>query len=482
MGAPGAAGLGHRATRRRSPAPICFLLSRPRARDHRRDPARRRRLPRDGHARSTRPRGRDGGALAHEAARLPDRRHRLPRHGGARAPARDGRPRGASRSSARADDAARRARASTACWPSCGATRRRTAAASAPCAGDLTAPGLGLGDRRAHERRRGDRRGPALRGLDLVRPAARRGARDQRRGHARDASASRARRRRAAAWSASCTSRPPTSAGRHEGTFRERQLDAGQDVPQHLRADQVRRPSTSSTTRRRPRARRSRGRASSMGESDSGWTPAFNVLYWPLRAFSRGLFDRGPGAARRRASTSSRSTTSPTRSCTCSTAREAGVVQPRRRPRRAARSTSSSSSPAAHFGRPRPPRRRSPARRTARHADEHGAVYFPYFDMDVVFDDSRARALLGPAGIAAPQLRRLLRRADGLRRAARWGKRPITREAARARRASPRPPKFQSHEPGYSAKRNRANDLPGRAAFPGGAGSLGSAPEPRGSR
>ena len=36
------------------PAPvagaICFLLSRPRARDHRRDPPRRRRLPRDGHA------------------------------------------------------------------------------------------------------------------------------------------------------------------------------------------------------------------------------------------------------------------------------------------------------------------------------------------------------------------------------------------------------------------------------------------------
>ena len=31
-----------------------------------------------------------------------------------------------------------------------------------------------------------------------------------------------------------------------------------------------------------------------MGESDTGWTPAFNVLYWPLRAFSRGLFDEIP--------------------------------------------------------------------------------------------------------------------------------------------------------------------------------------------
>ena len=28
----------------------------------------------------------------------------------------------------------------------------------------------------------------------------------------------------------------------------------------------------------------------------------------------------------------------------------------------------------------------------------------PYFDMQVVFDDSRARALLGPEGIRAPRL------------------------------------------------------------------------------
>src|SRR5205085_668870 len=37
-----------------------------------------------------------------------------------------------------------------------------------------------------------------------------------------------------------------------------------------------------------------------MGESDSGWTPAFNVLYWPLRAFSRGLFAKVPARAEAR--------------------------------------------------------------------------------------------------------------------------------------------------------------------------------------
>ena len=27
-----------------------------------------------------------------------------------------------------------------------------------------------------------------------------------------------------------------------------------------------------------------------VGERDSGWTASFNVLYWPLRAFSRGAY------------------------------------------------------------------------------------------------------------------------------------------------------------------------------------------------
>ncbi len=63
-------------------------------------------------------------------------------------------------------------------------------------------------------------------------------------------------------------------------------------------------------------------------------------------------------------------------------------------------------------------------------ADEHGAVYLPYFDMEVVFDDSRTRELLG---LRAPLLRTyfdmLLDYAD----AARWGKRGTSRDDARAR-------------------------------------------------
>ena len=81
-------------------------------------------------------------------------------------------------------------------------------------------------------------------------------------------------------------------AGITKGIFRERQLDAGQEFrntyeqtkweAEHVVNDAadldpvIARPSIV------------------MGESGSGWTPAFNVLYWPIRAFSRGLFESVP--------------------------------------------------------------------------------------------------------------------------------------------------------------------------------------------
>jgi thioester reductase-like protein len=34
-----------------------------------------------------------------------------------------------------------------------------------------------------------------------------------------------------------------------------------------------------------------------VGDSKTGWTPCFNVIYWPLQAFARGLFDPIPGEA-----------------------------------------------------------------------------------------------------------------------------------------------------------------------------------------
>ena len=110
-------------------------------------------------------------------------------------------------------------------------------------------------------------------------------------------------------------------AGAYPGTFGERQLVAGQEFRNTYEqtkweAEQL----VAAADDLAPAVVRP---SIVMGESDSGWTPAFNVLYWPLRAFSRGLSTRSrrsPTAA----STWCRSTTSPTGSCTCSTAGRAG--------------------------------------------------------------------------------------------------------------------------------------------------------------
>jgi long-chain acyl-CoA synthetase len=164
-----------------------------------------------------------------------------------------------------------------------------------------------------------------------------------------------------------------------------------------------------------------------MGESDSGWTPAFNVLYWPLRAFARGLFAQVPAKPDGRVdvvpvdyvadgifkliesdATGTFNLVSGAEASTCEELADLAC---------------------AHFERPRPPFVGTGESAGAA-ADEHGAVYLPYFDMEVVFDDTRTREQLG---IQAPRLRTyfdtLLDYAD----AARWGKRATSREDARDR-------------------------------------------------
>jgi nucleoside-diphosphate-sugar epimerase len=164
-----------------------------------------------------------------------------------------------------------------------------------------------------------------------------------------------------------------------------------------------------------------------MGESDSGWTPAFNVLYWPLRAFSRGLFAQVPAKPDGRVdvvpvdyvadgifklvesdATGTFNLVSGADAATCIELADLAC---------------------AHFDRPRPPFVDTGESAGAA-GDGQGAVYLPYFDMEVVFDDSRTRELLG---LRAPRLRdyfdTLLDYAD----AARWGKRGLAREEARER-------------------------------------------------
>src|SRR5215210_4237903 len=80
--------------------------------------------------------------------------------------------------------------------------------------------------------------------------------------------------------------------GSYTGTFRERQLIAGQRFRNTY--EQTKWEAEQVVAAAGDLAGAVARPSIVMGESDSGWTPAFNVLYWPLRAFARGLFAQVP--------------------------------------------------------------------------------------------------------------------------------------------------------------------------------------------
>ena len=163
-----------------------------------------------------------------------------------------------------------------------------------------------------------------------------------------------------------------------------------------------------------------------MGESDTGWTPAFNVLYWPLRAFSRGLFDEIPALP------SAHVDIVPVDYVADAlvhlldrddegvfnlvAGREAPfaneLVELALRPLR----------PAAAGG-----RRRAAGATTTSTAPSTCRTS----TWSVVFDDSRARALLGPGRHPPPRLTEYFGRLIDYAEAVRWGKRSMTRDEAR---------------------------------------------------
>jgi thioester reductase-like protein len=219
--------------------------------------------------------------------------------------------------------------------------------------------------------------------------------------------------------------------GRYEGTFRERQLDTGQafrNTYEETKAD-----AEQIVTLARELGPAIARPSIVMGESDSGWTPAFNVLYWPLRAFSRGLFAEVPALADGRVDVVPIDYVADALVHLLGR-REAGVFN----------LVSGRGAPtvgelvdlaADWFGKPHPKLVEPVAPEHV--GDDQGDVFVPYFDMRVVFDDARARAVLAPAGIDAPPLRDYFGTLMDYAESARWGKRTISREQARKRLAVP---------------------------------------------
>lgn len=164
-----------------------------------------------------------------------------------------------------------------------------------------------------------------------------------------------------------------------------------------------------------------------VGESTSGWTPVFNVLYWPLRAFQRGLFDEVPVLLEARVDVVPVDYVADGIVALLDRT-ETGVFN-LVASEQAVTVTELVELACRRFDRP-PPRLIDPNAGGGGAGSDHGAVYLPYFDMELVFDATRTRELLA---MRAPRFSDYFGVLMDYADTARWGKRGLTREAARER-------------------------------------------------
>jgi long-chain acyl-CoA synthetase len=148
-----------------------------------------------------------------------------------------------------------------------------------------------------------------------------------------------------------------------------------------------------------------------VGDSASGWTSAFNVIYWPMRAFSRGLMDEVAIDPDGVADIVPVDYVAVALVAAAAAPTNAELIDLACR----------------QFGREPPRIVADPASRLAE-AD----LYVPYFGIGATLDDARARELLGPLGLVAPPLGGYFAKLIEYAERASWGKRAITRQAAAA--------------------------------------------------
>ncbi len=224
-------------------------------------------------------------------------------------------------------------------------------------------------------------------------------------------------------------------AGTHAGPFAECDLDVGQGFNNSYEQSKF---ESEQLVRSRPDLPFTIFRPSIVvGDSNSGWTAAFNVLYWPLRALARGLFPAVPAVASApvdvvsidyvadgihelcESSGPMRQTYHLTAGANASTIAEIADLA------------------SGYFQQPSP-KLLSPAEflssdhGIARSMLEEGAMYFPYFSVKSTFDDAFTRSQLRPAGISAAPLRDYMDRLLEFATWSRWGKRPVARAEALA--------------------------------------------------
>jgi long-chain acyl-CoA synthetase len=235
-------------------------------------------------------------------------------------------------------------------------------------------------------------------------------------------------------------------AGEYAGRFSEDELDVGQAFRNGYERSKFEAESLVS---------RSRGRlpvtvlrpSIVVGERHTGWTASFNVLYWPLRAFSRGAYVALP--ARRDAPVDVVSVDYVADAIfALAQAREAeGATFHLTAGVNASTVGELVELTAAFFAR-RPPRLIEPAvyRRLVhpllvraagderyRRALSRSEAFFPYFDARATYDDRRSRVALCGTGIAPSPLPAYFDRLVEFALSCEWGRQSISRATAAER-------------------------------------------------
>jgi thioester reductase-like protein len=224
-------------------------------------------------------------------------------------------------------------------------------------------------------------------------------------------------------------------AGTHAGPYYERDLDVGQRFNNSYERTKF---EAEQLVRNRPEVPFTILRPSIVvGDRQSGWTAAFNVLYWPLRALSRGVFSAVPGTPSSPVDVVSIDYVADAIHELCERPGQPGQTYHLTAGANASTMGEIVSLASGYFDRPGP--ELVPPAEFASMADgvsrsmlDEGSVYFPYFHVGATFDDAVTRARLDPAGISASPLREYLGRLLDFATRARWGKRPIARAEARA--------------------------------------------------
>ena len=212
--------------------------------------------------------------------------------------------------------------------------------------------------------------------------------------------------------------------GRHAGEFGEQDLDIGQEFRNTYERSKCEAEQLLLGARELPLAV---ARPSIVvGHSASGWTSAFNVLYWPMRAAERGLLREVParedsivdfvpidyvtdGILALLDNEDARGTFNLVAGEHALSAGELVELHASLtgcEPVRFIASTSAEGLPAG------------------------AETFAPYFDVRCRFTDERAREVLARAGVEQPDPREYLGRLIAYARASNWGKRAGTREGA----------------------------------------------------